>query len=260
MKRRILRSPADFEPAEIQKLYSDFDAPIIPHIDCGQMCAPRNPDGKPFCCDICHAVPAAYKSEWNFLQNNTQLWHTWRGDECKNISDPITERARLSVETPESMVLLACKGPTECERQFRALSCRQFPFFPYVTADYRFIGLAYEWEFEGKCWVIENLNVVSAKYRAQFIATFDRLFALFDQVFDDYAQYSDEMRKVFVARKRRIPILHRNGNNYLLSPGSDKMSRMEKPASNHNVKTKTPRLISDETGYIIVLKKTKSVV
>ena len=46
------------------------------------------------------------------------------------------------------MLLLACQGPAHCQRPFRALSCRQFPFFPYITADDRFIGLAYEWEFE----------------------------------------------------------------------------------------------------------------
>jgi len=46
------------------------------------------------------------------------------------------------------MVLLACLGLSQCQHDFRALSCQQFPFFPYVSADYRFLGLAYEWEFE----------------------------------------------------------------------------------------------------------------
>jgi hypothetical protein len=226
MPRRILHSPADLNAEEIRALYDGFDTHIFPGIDCGQMCAPNNPNSKPFCCDICHAVPAAYTSEWAYLQPNTRLWHAWRGNECASVPDPAAEQSRLRAETPESMILLACKGPSCCERDFRALSCRQFPFFPYVTADYRFIGLAYEWEFEGKCWVIGQLDKVSAAYRVEFVATFDRLFALFDEEFDGYAQHSAEMREVFIARKRRIYLLHRNGRNYLLSPGSEKMRRI----------------------------------
>ena len=75
------------------------------------------------------------------------------------------ERTHLRANTPKDMILLACLGPSQCEREFRALSCRQFPFFPYVTSDYRFIGLAYDLEFEAKCWVISNLAEVTLKYR-----------------------------------------------------------------------------------------------
>jgi hypothetical protein len=61
------------------------------------------------------------------------------------------------------MLLLACLGPSRCQRDFRALSCRQFPFFPYATSAYRFIGLAFEWAFEDKCRVSSNLSQVTAK-------------------------------------------------------------------------------------------------
>ncbi|HPP64354.1 MAG TPA: hypothetical protein PKV01_14070 [Anaerolineales bacterium] len=39
-------------------LYAAFDSPIS-KLDCGKKRAPFNSARKPFCCDICQAVPAA---------------------------------------------------------------------------------------------------------------------------------------------------------------------------------------------------------
>ncbi len=64
-----------------KSIYQKFNAPAT-MLDCGAKCAPHNPAGKPFCCDICHAVPAAFWDEWRFLDKSTNLWHPWRGDEC----------------------------------------------------------------------------------------------------------------------------------------------------------------------------------
>ncbi|NJC98335.1 MAG: hypothetical protein C3F07_00590 [Anaerolineales bacterium] len=216
----ILKSVGDLSDQHIRDLYYGFDSPIAT-LDCGRKCAPHNPSGKPFCCDVCHAVPAAYKSEWNYLEPNTMLWHVWRGDECESATK--RDRARVKAEMPKDMILLACLGPSHCQRDFRALSCRQFPFFPYVTSNYRFIGLAYEWEFESKCWVISNLSRVTRKYREEFVRTYDHLFALFQGEFDSYAHHSERMRNHFSAHKRRIPILHRNGKFYLVSPVNERV-------------------------------------
>jgi hypothetical protein len=220
----IFKSTSDLRPADIRRLYEDFDSPIAA-LDCGTMCVPHNPGGKPFCCDICHAIPAAYKSEWNYLKENTGLWHKWRGNECGATTKE--DRARLQADTPGNMTLLACLGPLKCEREFRALSCRQFPFFPYVSSDYRFLGLAYEWEFESKCWVISNLSEVSQQYRAEFIRTYDGLFALFQDEFENYAYHSEKLRDEFQRRKKRFALLHRNGGTYLVSPLSERSHRVD---------------------------------
>jgi hypothetical protein len=217
----LLKSPL----ANIRSLYNGFDAPINT-LDCGRKCAPHNSSGKPFCCDICHAVPAAYREEWEYLQKNTDLWHTWRGNECESAG--VDEREALLAETPENMLLLACLGPERCQRPFRALSCRQFPFFPYVTSDYRFIGLACEWEFERVCWVISNLGQVTETYRQQFVETHDRLFAFSQDAFESYQLHSERMRAHYAAIHRRIPLLHRNGGYYLLSSGSERIAKVDK--------------------------------
>lgn len=206
----------------IRQTYDRFDEPVT-SFDCGTRCAPYNPNGKPFCCDICHAVPVAYHQEWAYLESNTDLWHVWRGDECA--ADP-SDPADMLAEAPEYMLLLACKGPAFCQRPYRAVSCRQFPFFPYVTADFRFIGLAYEWEFENTCWVINHLDSVTETYRDEFIRFYDELFSLWQDEFESYADLSAEMRTHFSTRKRPIPILHRNGKDYLLSPASERLKRV----------------------------------
>ena len=222
--QRILKSTADLDSADIRSLYDAFSSPMA-ELDCGKKCAPHNPSEKPFCCDICHAVPAAYRSEWRYLEPNTDLWHRWRGEECgETLPD---DASRLKTETPKNMFLLACLGPSQCQRDFRALSCRQFPFFPYVTADYRFIGLAYEWQFEAKCWVISNLGSITERYREEFVRTYDGLFAFFQEEFEQYAFHSEILRREFAGRKRRFPVLHRDGGWYLISPKSERMERVE---------------------------------
>ncbi|MEA4908178.1 MAG: hypothetical protein VB089_11180 [Anaerolineaceae bacterium] len=207
---------------DIRRLYDRFDTPVT-EFDCGTRCSPHNPSGKPFCCDICHAVPVAYRQEWDYLQRNTDLWHVWQGDECP--TDP-SDPAELRSQTPEHLLLLACQGPAHCQRQYRASSCRQFPFFPYVTSDYRFLGLAYEWDFEPMCWVISHLEAVTTAYWSEFVRVYDELFARWQTEFDSYAACSEDMRRHFAAQKRRIPLLHRNGGYYLISPASERMQRV----------------------------------
>ena len=214
-----------FPKLDVRALYDGFNAPVC-EVDCGLKCAPHNPDGsgKPVCCDICQAVPVAYRQEWEYLKTCTDLWHLWRGDECE--ADPC-DPAELEEQTPEHLLLLACKGPSACQRAFRSSSCRQFPFFPYVTEDYRLIGLAYEWDFEPTCWVISHLDQVTQQYRSEFIHFYDEMFNLWPDEFESYAALSEDIREAFKAKRRRIPILHRNGGVYLLSPASERLTRIE---------------------------------
>jgi len=210
---------------DICSFYNHFDAPITA-LDCGTKCAPYNPSGKPFCCDICHAVPVAYQQEWDYLKNRTDLWHEWSGDECTH--DPVNPED-LKVDAPEHLLLLACRGPAFCQREYRASSCRQFPFFPYVTSNYRFIGLAYYWDFEPTCWVISNLGEVTDTYRKSFVSMYDEIFNYRFDEYESYAAISEEMREHFLSQNRRFPVLHRNGGIYLISPGNENQRRTIAP-------------------------------
>jgi hypothetical protein len=203
-------------------LYDRFDAPVTA-VDCGVMCAPHNPSGKPFCCDLCHAVPAAYHAEWAYLREATDLWQAYTGSDCP---DGRTEATDLREKTPPHMTLLACNGPALCQRDFRSMSCRQFPFIPYISSDDRFLGLAYEWLFEPVCWVISNLNRVTPAFREAFVRVYDELLAVWPDEYESYYANSEEMREHFAAQKRAITLLHRNGGFYLVSPVSERMRRV----------------------------------
>jgi hypothetical protein len=207
---------------DFRSIYDHFDAPVT-SADCGLLCAPHNPSGKPFCCDICHAVPVAYKQEWDYLESSSDLWHKWRGDECP--SEPCDPMELLD-QTPNHLFLLACKGPAFCQRDSRATGCRQFPFFPYITSDFRFIGLAYDWEFTAKCWVLSHLDQVTEDYHREFIQTYDNLFSFWLEDLDSYALLSEETRDHYAALRRRIPLLHRNGKFYLISPKTERIQRI----------------------------------
>lgn len=208
---------------DFRGLYDHFDLPLM-DLDCGAMCAPHNPPGIPFCCDICQAVPAVYRAEWAYLRENTGLWREWRVDECPG--EPAGQ-PDLASAVPDNMLLLACQGPDRCQRAFRALSCRQFPFFPYITADGRFLGLVYDWEYEATCWVISNLGAVTQAYRQAFVQAYDELFSLWPDELGSYAVLSEQIRAYFAGQRRRFPLLHRNGRCYLVSPAAERLRRVQ---------------------------------
>jgi len=124
------------------------------------------------------------------------------------------------------MILLECLGPDDCQREFRTLICRQFPFFPYVDSNGVFIGLSYYSEYEETCWVISNLQVVTDQYRQEFIQTYDKLFPLMSRELNAYQYHSEHMREKFSKENRKIPLLHRNGENYLIDPQSEALEKI----------------------------------
>jgi hypothetical protein len=203
---------------DFEKIYSRFQSPIAA-FDCGRKCAPYNENGVPFCCDLRHAVPTAYKAEWIYLQENTDLWRRLQGDENRDLSD-------LQEETPAGQVLIACQGHEYCQRSFRSITCRSFPFFPYINRHSDFLGLSYYWEYEGVCWVISNLQVVSPVYREEFIETYETLFELYPDEIETFAYHSEVMRETFSSKRRAIPLLHRGGGVYKVAPNNERMRRV----------------------------------
>ena len=82
----------------------------------------------------------------------------------------------INIKVPEGQKLIVCKGHEQCQRNFRSLICRSFPFFPYLSRQGELIGLSYFWDFEDRCWIISNLNSVSQEFRSQFMLVYDFLF------------------------------------------------------------------------------------
>lgn len=206
------------EAVEFSALYSRFNAPIA-EPNCGDRCAPYNERGVPFCCDTRHTVPSAYDYEWKFLKSNTNLWHLWQ-------SDNADDYAELANQTPDGHQLIACLGHQECQREYRSITCRAFPFFPYITHEGDFVGLSYYWEYEDRCWVINSLQVVSRNYRDEFISAYDFLFDRLPRELSNFKGHSNVMRHIFGRKRRAIPLLHRNGFYYKITPGNGRMRRV----------------------------------
>lgn len=211
---------SSLSPRDWDALYTNFDAPIS-RFNCGQYCAPLN-DGEPICCSTQHVIPVMFVEEWELLNTRTRLWHAfWPSDAFEQ---------RLLDSTPPDYRLAACSGAQFCERENRALSCRAFPFFPYVTRQGAFIGLSYYWTYEDRCWVISNLTVVDDAYRTQFVRAFDRIFERLPDEREAYRQHSASMRRVFSRKRRQIPLLHRDGGSFWVTPGSGELAQCDASA------------------------------
>jgi hypothetical protein len=203
----------------IESIYRNFESPLAT-LDCGRKCSPYNQNGVPFCCDTRHAVPTAYHSEWLLLEANTDLWHPWQDSDQE-------ETARLRAETPDGLVLIECLGHQVCQREYRSIVCRAFPFFPYVNSSNLFIGLTYYWEYEDRCWVISNLEVVTQKFILQFVLTYDHIFAEQPGELENFRYHSDVMLQEFAGRGEDIPILHRDGGIFQIAPEDESMHQVE---------------------------------
>ncbi len=67
--------------------------------------------------------------------------------------------------------------------------------------------------------------LVTDAYRREFIHNFDSIFETWLEDLDCYAELSTETREHYQATRRRIPLLHRNGNAYMVSPRSERLYR-----------------------------------
>ena len=208
----------DARNIDFPALYTRLRSPIAA-LDCGHRCSPYNENGIPFCCDTRHAVPTAYLTEWEYLQANTELWHVWQVDNPE-------ETTRLQSQTPPGQVMIACLGPAHCQREFRSLTCRAFPFFPYFNRKGDFLGLSYYWDFEDRCWVISNLQAVTPEYWAEFIHAYDLVFERMPGERENFHHHSTVMRRIFGRRGRAISLLHRNGYAYKITPSNGRLRRV----------------------------------
>lgn len=200
-----------------EEIYQMISQPLS-EIDCGEKCGPFNDYGVPVCCDINLIIPSAYEAEWEYLKEVTDLWQPWSG------SNPIDEELENDVQ--EGQVLLQCLGYQHCQRPFRTMTCRAFPFFPYLDTGGDFIGLAYFQEYREMCWIISNLSVVTAAYKADFQRAFELLFNQYPDSKESYFHYSSYLRDEFARSDDKIILLDFIGNVFLVDPDSEALQKV----------------------------------
>ena len=201
------------KPADFDRIYQEFQSPLS-RFDCGRKCAPLN-GGTPVCCDSESAVPVADVAEWQLLKGRTALWHLYQPTDAVG--------RKIKEELPRTCRAIECQGASHCERDNRTLACRAFPFFPYVTRQRQFIGLAQYWDFEDRCWVLSNMQIVEPQFVVEFVNAFESVFAKDSAEWDTYVEHSATMRRVFSRWKRKIPLIHRDGGYFHIAPSSGAM-------------------------------------
>lgn len=196
-------------PSEIYaRIYEDFRSSISRY-DCGKHCSKHN-NGEPVCCTTRHAVPIVDKTELALLQSRTDIW---------SIYVPTDAAGReIVADLHKDCLAVECKGARFCERENRSMSCRTFPFFPYFTRAREFVGLAYYWDFEDRCWVMSNLGIVDKQFIDEFVAAHELLFAHDEEEKEGMIDHSAVMRRVFSRWNRIIPLIGRDGGYYAVEP------------------------------------------
>jgi hypothetical protein len=192
-------------PEHYRHIYDIFQASIS-RFDCGRKCAPLN-GGSPVCCSTQNAVPVVHRAEYKELQRRTDLWFDFKP------YDAATKK--IVKDLHRSCTAVECKGVAFCERDNRSLACRAFPFFPYMNRAGEFIGLGTYWDFSDRCWMISNMQVVDAKFVAEFVAAYEYLFKVDPREYDTFKEFSATMRRRFSFKKQPIFLIKRDGSGYL---------------------------------------------
>ena len=191
-----------------EHIFNGFNAPVV-NLDCGQKCSHLN-GGSPVCCDVGNAVPIMDKSEFKLLRARSDLWRKYK---------PESEHGKeLANSLHKDCIAAECKGAQFCERNNRSLSCRAFPFFPYIDKHGEFLGMATYWTFEDRCWVISNMKTVTAVFIEEFFVTYAYLFEQKPDEYQVFKDYSATMRRVFSRWKRPIHIIARDNTFLAIQP------------------------------------------
>jgi hypothetical protein len=224
---------------DFASLYKQYNANLA-FVDCGRKCAPLN-NGQPVCCTTENAIPVVDKAEFELLKSRTDLWYKYKPNDAVS--------RKIVKELNSNACAIECKGAAFCERDNRTIACRSFPFYPYLDRAGNFIGLTYYWDFEDRCWIISNMQVVERKFVDEMVAAFERIFKLDPDEYDTMKSHSATMRRVFTRQGKIIPIIHRDGGYFKIKPGS---AGMLTPCTPDDFKKFGP--YKSETAYIKAVK------
>ena len=192
-----MTTPRSDSPLNWGVLYRRLSAPLC-DFDCGQLCAPAN-KGIPACCDNADCPPVLFTEELRWLRARTEQWRKRRA------VSPHQKKDDREIE--DYIVYAMCRGVESCKRRFRSLTCRFFPFEPYIDEKDRFQGLTWIYRCEHLCPLIGSRRYrINQQYVNQSIDLWKTLFALFPGERDCYCDESRKLRHRFAGEKRKIRV------------------------------------------------------
>jgi len=186
---------------DIAYIYRQFDSNPT-HFDCGKLCAPDN-DGVPYCCDSDWLIPVMYKYEYTYLKKKSNLWKRFK---------PKTKHEQNIVdETDNNTVFGDCLGHENCDRRFRSVCCRIFPFEPYLDLDGNLLGLTYSYRLDGECPILFKPDLVSKKFISDQIKMWKYIFRKEPGEIEVYREQSIQIRRYCSRKERPLYILTPKG-------------------------------------------------
>jgi hypothetical protein len=152
--------------------------------DCGKRCAPQN-NGVPYCCDREKVIPVLFKDEYQ--------WHRLQGVFWGKMPVQTKSDRKLVEESCSYNVFAVCPGVQSCRRTARSLTCRLFPFEPFIDSKGYVKGLVYQSGDKGSCSLMEKPQHM---YNQMYIRNATRVWQeLVDTFPEDKDLYIRESRK-----------------------------------------------------------------
>ena len=186
----IRLSEKDFE-----KLYQILQASVT-NFDCGAICSKKN-DGVPICCEVNVVIPVLYTHEFKYVSARCDLWREFVPEDKSD--------QNMIDDCGYDDVMVLCKGHKGCNRDYRSFVCRTFPFYPFISEEGVFMGMTYNYDFDGKCVLVNDHEAINKEYIRQFIEAWNYLFDIDEMEFE--AHY-DLCRDIEKKRKRERKPLH----------------------------------------------------
>jgi len=173
---------------DIREFYRLLDEEIA-EFDCGALCAPRNRNGVPYCCDVSKAIPLMYHEEYDYVRPRTRMWRPYRP------KDPNED-----LDEMEYHLYVECRGPERCERPWRSIVCRIFPTYPYTDDGGRAIGLFFNTVLRDKCYLAGRPELIRPAFVRNHLTFWNLLF----ERHEGEKEFHAELSRRTEARHRRL--------------------------------------------------------
>jgi len=191
-------SPIMPKPIDWGSLYRGFSAAVT-RIDCGALCAKRN-KAVPVCCNNRRHIPLLFRDElrWHIRHNGGM----WRKRTARTKLDK-----KQAAECANYLEYCLCIGAEKCRRAKRSLTCRFFPFEPYIAEDGVFVGITYMYRAAKDCPLIDNPDILPTKaYVRQSIKTWERIFKRYPAERELFYEVSRALERSQKRKRRGIKV------------------------------------------------------
>jgi hypothetical protein len=172
---------------QLKRFYRLLSVPMT-DFDCGSKCAPDN-DGVPYCCDREQVTPVLFRDEYR--------WHREQGTFWKKMPIKTKQEKKLVEETCTYNVFSLCPGVKNCRRTLRSLSCRMFPFEPFLDKKGSVIGLVYQDGDNERCPLIgKSRRFYNQAYISNAIRVWQELVDTFPEEKEMYLRESRRRKRL----------------------------------------------------------------